>query len=198
MQEFGYGVDGLRAFDFGRNDVEFPETNAGIGGDVKFHAAFVGDDFPGKFFGIDGKGLRKVGEGHKLHMGVADGSARQRAVVFEEYHIIVFAGVQHFLPMVQAEAYQALHMLGRVVGHIALAGIRFDEDELFRAGQYIVFIAQEDDGAIGGDDVRELIGMAEGTVVIRVTDGLRLLPPDLHIKVYDIIWYSHRMFTLFG
>ncbi len=100
--------------------------------------------------------------------------------------------------MVEAKAYQALHMIGRVVGHIALAGIRFDEDELFCAGQHIVFIAQEDDGAIGGDDVRELICMAEGTVVVRVADGLLLLPPDWHIQVYDIVWYSHRMFTLFG
>ena len=97
--------------------------------------------------------------------------------------------------MVQAEAQQAFHMGGRVVGHIAVTDIRFNQDELFRAGQDIVFIAQQDNRPIFIDDVRQFLRVAEGAVVVRMTDGFRFVLSYLHIKVYDIVWYGHRMFT---
>ena len=97
--------------------------------------------------------------------------------------------------MVQAEAQQAFHMGGRVVRHIAVTDIRFNQDKLFCAGQDVIFIAQQDNWTILVDDVRQFIWVAERAVVIRMTDGFRFVLSYLHIKVYDIVWYGHRMFT---
>ena len=97
--------------------------------------------------------------------------------------------------MVQAEAQQAFHMGGRVVRHIAVTDVRFNQDELFRTGQDVIFIAQQDNRTILVDDIRQFLRVAERAVVIRMTDGFRFVLSYLHIKVYDIVWYGHRMFT---
>ena len=129
-----------------------------------------------------------MGEGHDLHMGMPDCAPGQGAIVFEEDHIRVFSGMQHCLPVMKAKAQQSLHMFGAVIRDIALADVAFNQHELFCAGKDIIFIAQEDDGAIGRYDVGQFLGMAKRTVVIRMTDGLRFLPSDFHIKVDEIIW----------
>ena len=97
--------------------------------------------------------------------------------------------------MVQAEAQQAFHVGGRVVRHIAVTDIRFNQDELFRTGQDVIFIAQQDNRTILVDDIRQFLRVAEWAVVVRMTDGFRFVLSYLHIKVYDIVWYGHRMFT---
>ena len=90
--------------------------------------------------------------------------------------------------MVQTKTQQALHMGGRVVGHIAVTDVRFNQDELFRAGKDVIFIAQQDNRTILVDDIRQFLRVAEGAVVIRMTDGFRFVLSNLHIKINNIVW----------
>ena len=90
--------------------------------------------------------------------------------------------------MVQAEAQQAFHMGGRVVRHIAVTDIRFNQDELFRTGQDVIFIAQQDNRTILVDDIRQFLRVAEWAVVVRMTDGFRFVLSNLHIKINNIVW----------
>ena len=108
-------------------------------------------------------------------MRMADGAARERPVVLEEEHGFVTAAREQVLPHAQAEADERVHVLFRVVGHIAVAGAALDEDELVGSLNDVVFIAQEDHVAFGGKDVRELAAVTEGAGIFLMTDGFWFL-----------------------
>ena len=93
--------------------------------------------------------------------------------------------------MLQAKADEPAHVLRCVVRDIAVADAALDEHELIRAGQYIVFIAQQDDIPVRGEDIGQVFTVTERTVIVFMDDGFRLLMADVHVKIEQIVVHGN-------
>ena len=168
------------------HDIQFPEAHAGTGGDVEgdtvsFSAGQAVELSLGK------EKIRvQMGKANELHMGMADGSSGQGAEILEEEDGLVFPGIDHALPMVDSEADETVHVFCCIVRHVGLAGMPLDDDELVSPLYDIVFVPEKDDIAVGIDDVRELVGIAEGTGSFLVDDVFRFLASKSHIEANQV------------
>ena len=93
LQKAGYSRYSGRAFYFCRNDIKLPKADSGGCGYIELNAVFGGNGFPAEFFGTGSDRLVQMGKGHNLHMGMADCSPGQGAIVLEENDIVIFTGI---------------------------------------------------------------------------------------------------------
>ena len=173
-----------------RDDVEFAEADARVGGEVEYDAVFLVDGDAEEFLGVEEKLFVESSEAYELHVRVADGAAGHGAVVFEEDDGAVFAGVHEGLPVTDGEVHEAVHVVFCVVGHVGLAVFSFDEDELVGVFEDVEFVFQQDDVAVCVDDVRQVFTITEGAGVFFIDNVFRLLFAECYIKAYEVDFHG--------
>lgn len=182
--------ESIRIVTFPGEDVEFPEADAGAGGGIEGNIVFLHDRDAFEFLGGEEEGRIEIREANELHVGMPDGAARHGTEILEEEDGFVFSRIDHLFPMAQTEADETMHVILRVVRHIRLAVTAFDDDELVSPLDDIVFVAKQDDIAVGVEDIRKVRHVAEGAGGFPINDVFRFLASKRHVKANEI--YFHR------
>lgn len=186
LQIIGQGIKGLVG-KLTDNQIELPKADAGL---VRYRHGYIilgVDDWAFKFFRMNGNGVGELREGDELHVGVANGAAGQGAEVFEEENLLIFAAVEKLPPVMNAKVNEFSHVFRGVFGHIAVAGVAFNQHELVSSFQYVVFVADQQDGAIAVDDIFQVFAVAEWAVMVGVDDGFWFLAPQGHIEFKQVV-----------
>ena len=168
------------------HDVEFAEADARAGSDVEVDAIFFVDGQSLEFYGIEGQVFVECVKADDLHVGMAQCTAGERTEVLEEDDCFIVAGVLHFLPVMHAEANEAVHVICGVVRHVRVTDLAFDEDELVGVFDDVVFVLEQDEVTVCIDDAREFLAVAEGAGGGLVDDVFRLLLAERRIETDEI------------
>ena len=164
------------------DDVELGEADARLRRQIEQDTVFFAEQDPFEDRRIECFVIIDILKTDDLHMRMADRTARERTVVLEEQHRLIFARLFHRKPMAESEAKHMMQMLWRVDRQLRHTFIRLYEDCLKCILQYGIFIFDKHKRAFVVDDVRQLAAVAERTFRSRIDNALGLLATNGHIE----------------
>lgn len=179
LQVVGHVVD---LPEIGKPDVEFDKPNQRFVGDGQRDATIRTDHAAGQTFRRYVGGVVDMAQADDLHVRVANGAARVGAVVFEEQHRGEFPTSDHIQPIPSAKADQPIQVVFRIQRQLARAVLGFDKDGLECFLQHRVFVGDEQDRSVGGDNAGQLVAIAKGAFVAYIYHGHRFGPAYLAVK----------------
>gem|GEM_PF-4336418 len=183
LQIVGNGIEGVVV----RGDnVEFAETDAGMGGGVQRDAVPAVNEDAVKAFRFGHEAFIDIFKADELHMRMAHGAAGKGAVVFEKNHGTVFAAGPHGLPVFYPETDKPMHVLRCIVRHIAVTAAAFDEHKLISVCQHIVFIAEQNQIIFFRNDVLQIFAVTEWAGILPVDNVFRFVFSEHDVKMNQV------------
>ena len=179
LQVVGHAVD---LPEIAEPDIELDETDQWFVGDGQRDAAVSADHAAGQTFRWYVGGVVDMAQTDDLHMRVANGAARVGAVIFEEQHRGEFTTGDHIQPIPSAKADQPVQVVFRIQRQLARAVLGFDKDGLECFLQHRIFVGDEQERSVGGDNASQLVAIAKGAFMANIYHGHRFGPADLAIK----------------
>lgn len=103
-------------------------------------------------------------------------------MIFEEQHRGEFTAGDHIQPIPSAKADQPVQVVFRIQRQLARAVLGFDKDRLICFLQHRVFVGDEQERSVCGDNAGQLAAIAKGAFVAYIYHGHRFSSADLAIK----------------
>ena len=137
------------------DDIKLAESHSRTIRDVELYALALGNDNPAQLRLVEEQIGFQVWEADKLHVRMTNRAAAHDSVVLEEENFLVLARRQKISPMLNAHSNHVVHFLFGVGGHIALALAPLNQNELVGSLYDVVLVLEEDNIAVGVDDVSQ-------------------------------------------
>lgn len=179
LQVVGHAVD---LPEIGKPDVELDETDQRFVGDGKRNSTIRADHAASKTFRRNVGGVVDMAQTDDLHVRVVNGAARVGTVVFEEQHRGEFTAVDHIQPISDTKVDQPIQVVFRIQRQLARAVLGFDKDGLERFLQHRVFVGDEQERSVGGDNAGQLVAIAKRAFMANIYHGHRFSSADLAVK----------------
>ena len=167
------------------NDIYFCKGYMGPGGHVYFNAITAEGSNTCKFCRVKHQLRLKLWEADYLHVRMRDSATGKWPQIFKEDSYFIFATINHVNPVAESKVHQLVKMLRCIIRNIAVAYVIFNEYQLVRIFNDLIFIFQQNDAAISVYNINQLIHSTKWTGRIGrliAFDGTGLLFANGNIK----------------
>ncbi len=179
LQVIGHAVD---LAEIGELDVHFNETDQRFVGDGELDASVRTENDAFEAGRRNVGNVVDVAQADDLHVGMANGAARVGAVILKEQNRCKFAAGDHIEPFLGTEADNPVEVVFRIERQFGCTVLGFDEDSLEGVLQHRVFVGDEQNRPVFGDNAGQLVAIAKRAFMANIYNGHRFGAANLAVK----------------